>query len=57
MPGRHFAESEKVLEIAHRFQVTPWSYFQPDVQYVIDPGGTGDIADAVVIGAQMGVTF
>ena len=39
------------------FQVTKWSYIQPDLQYVIDPGGTGDIPDAVVIGAQMGVTF
>jgi porin len=56
-PGRHFADSEKVLEVGHRFQVTKWSYIQPDLQYVIDPGGTGDIPDAVVIGAQMGVTF
>lgn len=53
----HRAESEKVLEVAHRFQVTNWAYFQPDLQWVIDPGGTGDIPDAVVIGAQMGVTF
>ncbi len=57
VPGRHFADSEKVLEFGHRFQVTKWSYIQPDLQYVIDPGGTGDIPDAVVIGAQMGVTF
>ena len=57
VPGRHFADSEKVLEVGHRFQVTKWSYFQPDLQYVIDPGGTGDIPDAVVIGAEMGVTF
>jgi porin len=56
-PGGHLAESEKVIEVAHRFQLTPWSYFQPDLQYVIDPGGTGDIPDAVVIGAQMGFTF
>ena len=56
-PGGRLAESEKVIEVAHRFQITPWSYFQPDIQYVIDPGGTGDISDAVVIGAQMGVTF
>ena len=55
--GGHFADSEKVLEVGHRFQVTKWSYIQPDLQYVIDPGGTGDIPDAVVIGAQMGVTF
>ena len=56
-PGGHLAESEKVIEIAHRFQLTPWSYFQPDLQYVIDPGGTGDIPNALVIGAQMGFTF
>jgi porin len=56
-PGGHLAESEKVVEFAHRFQLTRWSYFQPDLQYVIDPGGTGDIPDAVVIGAQMGFTF
>jgi len=56
-PGGRLAESEKVAEVAHRFQLTPWSYFQPDIQYVIDPGGTGDIANALVIGAQMGFTF
>ena len=56
-PGGHLADSEKVIEVAHRFQLTPWSYFQPDLQYVIDPGGTGDIPNALVIGAQMGFTF
>jgi porin len=56
-PGGQLADSEKVVELAHRFQLTRWSYFQPDIQIVIDPGGTGDIADAVVIGAEMGVTF
>lgn len=57
VPGGRLAQSEKVIEIAHRFQLTRWSYFQPDIQYVIDPGGTGDIPDALVIGAQMGFTF
>ena len=57
VPGGQLAESEKVIEVAHRFQLTPWSYFQPDIQYVVDPGGTGDIPDAIVIGAQMGFTF
>jgi porin len=55
--GGALADSEKVIEFAHRFQLTNWSYFQPDIQYVIDPGGTGDILDAVVVGAQMGITF
>jgi porin len=56
-PGGALADSEKVVEIAHRFQVTRWSYIQPDIQIVIDPGGTGDIPNAIVIGAEMGVTF
>jgi porin len=57
VPGGHRAKSEKVLEFGHRIQLTKWSYIQPDLQYVIDPGGTGDIDDAVVLGAQFGVTF
>jgi porin len=56
-PGGRLADSEKVVELGHRFQLTRWSYFQPDIQIVIDPGGTGDIPNAVVLGAQMGVTF
>jgi porin len=55
--GGALADSEKVIEFGHRFQITKWSYIQPDIQYVIDPGGTGDIENAVVIGAEMGVTF
>jgi porin len=57
LAGRGNPDSEKVLEFAHRFQVTKWSYVQPDIQWVIDPGGTGRIPNAVVIGAQMGLTF
>jgi carbohydrate-selective porin OprB len=29
----------------------------PSVQYVIRPGGTGGIPNALVIGAEIGVTF
>jgi porin len=50
-------DSEKVFELAHRFQIKKWAYFQPDIQWVIDPGGTGRIPNVVVIGAQMGLTF
>ncbi|MFZ4482355.1 MAG: carbohydrate porin [Chthoniobacterales bacterium] len=30
---------------------------QPNVPYVIQPGGTGAIPNALVFGAQIGVTF
>lgn len=48
---------EMVLELGHRFQVTPSTYFQPDVQYIVQPGGTGDIDNALVLGFQFGITF
>jgi porin len=48
---------ETVLEIAHRIQLTKFAYIQPDVQFVSRPAGTGDIDDAIVIGAQVGFSF
>lgn len=48
---------EMVLEMGHRFQLTPAAYFQPDVQYIIRPGGTGIIDNALVIGCQLGASF
>ena len=44
---------EMVLEWSYVIQVTEWLQFQPDLQYVIRPGGTGDIPDALVLGAQI----
>ena len=32
-------------------------FFQPDLQYIIRPGGTGQHANAVVIGFQSGFNF
>ena len=32
-------------------------FFQPDLQEVIRPSGTGEIDDALVLGCQIGVNF
>lgn len=48
---------EMVLEWSYVIQVTPWLQLQPDLQYVIRPGGTGDIPDALVVGAQIAVNL
>ncbi|WP_411847605.1 carbohydrate porin [Roseibacillus persicicus] len=48
---------EMVFELGHRFQLTPSAYIQPSVQYIQNPGGTGDIDDAVVLGAWLGLRF
>ncbi len=48
---------EMVYELGHRVQLTPAFYVQPSVQYVQRPGGSGDIDDAVVLGAWVGAAF
>lgn len=48
---------EIVLELTHKINITPWMYLQPDMQYIINPGGTGTIKDALVIGTRFGVIF
>jgi porin len=48
---------EMVLEWSYVVQLAPWLQVQPDFQYVIKPGGTGNIPDAFVLGTQVAVNF
>ena len=49
---------ETVFECSYRayFRKTA-VFFQPDLQYVMRPGGTGKIDNALVIGCQIGINF
>jgi porin len=49
---------ETVVELTYRLALIKSAlYFQPDLQYVFRPGGTGRIPDALVLGAQVAVNF
>ncbi len=48
---------EAVLELTYVAQITPWLSLQPDAQYIIRPGSTGDLGNAFVLGARAAVTF
>src|SRR5262249_15497254 len=48
---------EMILEANYRVPVLPWVYLQPDIQGVINPGGTGKIPHALVLALQFGVRF
>jgi porin len=49
---------ETVLELTYRLALLNSAlYFQPDLQYVFRPDGTGRIPDALVLGAQVAVNF
>jgi porin len=52
-----YATHETDLELGYRIQVSAFSYVQPDIQYIVRPGGTGNIPNAVVLAAQFGLTF
>jgi porin len=49
--------AEMVLEATYQAQITPWLIIQPDIQYIINPGGTQDLGNAFVIGGRAAITF
>jgi len=46
-----------VLEGDYRIQINKWSYFQPYIQYIIKPNGTGAIQNATILGFMTGLVF
>jgi porin len=57
-PAIGVQDYEMVLEWTYRFYFRKGAvFFQPDLQYVIRPGGTGNIDNALVIGCQVGINF
>ena len=56
--GQPVQRFEAVLEATYRLRFLGGSFFfQPDLQYIIRPGGTGRTSNAVVIGFQIGLNF
>lgn len=48
---------ETAVELGYRYNVTDYFYVQPNIQAIFNPGGRGDIGDALVLGAQIEVDF
>jgi porin len=59
LPGPPGGEDyESVIEVTYRFAFLKSAFFiQPDLQYIIHPGGTSHVANALVLGAQFGINF
>ncbi len=55
--GNGDPDYEWIFELGYRVQLTKFVYIQPDLQYVVQPGGTGEIPDATVLGMQFGVSL
>lgn len=54
--GNHPFTAETAIEATYKVQLTPWWFVQPDVQYVISPGGV-DTPNALVLGLRTVITF
>ena len=46
-------DNEGIVEAYYNAQVTPWLNISPNLQYVINPGGSNSASDAVVLGLRM----
>jgi porin len=55
--GMQTKNFETALEWTYRLQLTPWLALQPDIQYVIHPGGIAGRNAAVVAGLRYEVRF
>ena len=49
--------AETLFEWNYTIQLTKWFVFEPNFQYILTPGGTGEIPNAFVIGLQTTLTF
>jgi porin len=48
---------ERMFETYYNVQLTPWFTFGPSMQYIVNPGGTDNVQDAVVIALRGALTF
>jgi porin len=57
-PGVGVQDYETAIELFYRFYFDKHAvFFQPDLQYIVHPGGTGKIDNAVVLGCRLGINF
>jgi porin len=57
-PGDGGQDHETVIELTYRFDLRNGALFiQPDIEYIIQPGATGNLSDALVWGSQFGINF
>jgi porin len=65
--SRPVRNAETAIELSYQAAVTPWMTIQPDVQYIVHPGGNvpnpqagsnlNAVGDALVIGARTAIKF
>ena len=59
LDGAHtpLPDYEDIFEITYQANLAPWLSVQPDLQYIVHPGGSARYDNALVIGVRMVTTF
>lgn len=50
-------ERETAIELFYNFQVNKWIQVTPDLQIIVDPGGSEDLRNSIVLGLRFGAYF
>ena len=56
-PDRALWGHETVVELTYKIALAPWWSLQPDVQYIVHPGGSTATPNAVVVGLRLDLLF
>lgn len=56
-PGRPHLGSEYAVEADYGLQLTPWLNVQPNIQYIVNPGGDRADHDVVVLGVKTALSL
>jgi porin len=51
--GAPIEHAETAVELTYRRELTSWLTLQPDVQWIIDPGATRELRNALVVGLRV----
>ncbi|MBV9674093.1 MAG: carbohydrate porin [Verrucomicrobia bacterium] len=49
--------SETVIEVTYSAKINAWLRLQPDFQYIVNPGATSELQNAIVLGLRLNATF
>jgi porin len=49
--------AEAVITLTYSYHLAPWWTLQPDLQWIIRPGGSGATDDALVVGLRTTIVF
>jgi porin len=57
IPPVALPDYEAAIEFTHRMEIKPWWHIQPGLQFILHPGGSQDIPNALVLGLRSTLSF